>query len=301
MTEKPEEDTPPIEFDQTPTRINKTVKSSKPPKKALKIEKILLAVLVAVLLGFVLALAVNSVLNMTKDKSQEETSLDQLKENYGRITVANSKAIPYNSNVSIETADVNQKALAEGSEMTTPAGIVFTNGKKDNGNRVIVETYVDFSTFKSRDFFVMNNQLLKSSIESGKIELRVHPLPYINALSAYSSEALAITAVSQPDLAWDFMYEIIKLSTETDSGGIDPTDTLTRIETIADKLELTEVTTGAIKNGMFSSWWLSLGSETILSGAATPLIVIDGEKVNPEEVTINNTADFSKLITPGKP
>lgn len=243
------------------------------------------AVLLAVLAHFVISPALG------EQKAQSE--LDKITNAQGPVTASNTGLVTFQGQT-VENANIDQKALASGGQVTDPAGFIFTNGKASS-NRRILDIYVDFSAQTSRDFFLLNSTAIKGMVESGRVELRVHPVPTGNAYTIYSAEALAETFYTDPDKAWDFMIAIFEKSYDLNTDSSE--EVLELVVSVVEDLNISEVDAESIKNGTFASWLISVGDDPRLkTGYYPPLIYVDGQLVDSSEINLNDSDEFMKAV-----
>jgi len=195
----------------------------------------------------------------------------------GPITVANSDTVKFNGKKVDKTAP-DQLALSDdGQEAKDPASVNFgTRGKS-------VDVFVDFSDRHSRDFLSLNRNSLKSMVESGRIILRIHPVPSTNPTGMYATQAISEVAAVAPEKTWDYIGDVIKMCATPSSN---PAKTFAEA---AEASGIRGVGKLNIQSGHFASW--------IVSGAPTdkivlPAVYIDGKKSD----NTNNTTQLRKEI-----
>jgi hypothetical protein len=248
----------------------------------------ILGIIGAILLAFFMQFVVTPWITARNEVS----TLNNIAITNGPITPLNITLVTFQGQ-KIANANTSQKALAVGSVVATPAGFIFSNGKE--GNRHVVDVFLDFSSQHSRDFLLMNRNNLEALITNGLIELRLHPVPTGNALSMYSAEAIAEAFVTTPDKAWDFNLELTRLAATVDTNKAE--DIVALIEETAKEINVTGIDAASIQNGTFSSWIISVGDDTRLQKAFTPpLIYIDGKILDVSTVNVNNPDDFRKAV-----
>ncbi len=228
-----------------------------------------------------------------------ESALAGLSANRGELTAVNRDMITYEGQ-KLETANTDQKGLGVGSELTTPPAFIFTNGK-DNGDRKVLDFYFDFSDQRSRDALIFNSQTLRSMVESGQIELRLHPLFSGRAYSVYAAEAVAEVFATEPNLAWDTLLVLLRNAPALTS--VDDNNAL--VEGVVEAVQNTgvrSVNSESITNGTFAAWLLSIGNDPKLSGAVAPklpYILIEERPLSLDFNELNDQSAFKKALIRG--
>lgn len=256
-------------------------------------KKITIIFLITIVISAVLGTTSVYVLTPIKENSKAQAVLDLLSRNSGELTAVNTEITTFTGQ-NLETATIEQKSLKNGNTEYDSAVFIFNNGKNIN-DRKVLDVYIDFNSMFSRDFLALNHNSFKNLIESGKIELRVHPVPTGSAYSLYAAEALAEAFASQPDKAWDFMFELLNLSTTLDTNQF--SDILDSITEVAHNNGLKEIDGETITEGTFASWIIKVGDDKKLgTGYYPPIAYIDGKEINPNYVNFNNSDDFKQSI-----
>lgn len=239
-----------------------------------------------------LAMLIQLIINPLIAEKAARDSLTVMGNQKGSITAKNNVELTF-LDQNIDSADISQKALGIDETVVTPAAYVYSNNK-DNENKKSMHVYVDFSEQKSRDYLLINQNMLKTSIENGVLDLYVHPVASNNAFSVYSTQALATAFTVNPDKAWDYMIALLKTSATVSTN--DPNEI---IELILKDAEQTGVTIARenIESGSFVSWILTVGNDPILSNSTKiPLITINGKIIDGMTVDINNPESMQKEI-----
>lgn len=229
-------------------------------RRKLKLAVSFLAAILAVLLG-VLAWQHYS----TKGDSQ--AALDAIADSQGAITALNTDLVTYEGQ-KLESANVEQKGLAQGKELTDSPAFIFTNGKS-NPDREVLDFYFDFSDQRSRDALIANSISLRALVESGMVELRLHPLFGGRAYSVYASEAMAEIFAADSNLAWDSLMALLRNAPVLSVS--DSNDEI--IQGIVSGVEaqgVTAVDEESIRNGTFATWLISIGNDPKLNSAVAP-------------------------------
>jgi hypothetical protein len=231
-------------------------------------------------------------------KTTAEKTLSELARDHGPITAHNSSSVEFKGEgPAPATSTSNQKSLSVGSEATNPAAFVFTNGKSTAGTPV--DVYLDFSSQRSRDFIVLNGDTLQNLVESGDIQLRIHPVPTSNKFSVYSTEALAEVFEKSPERAWNYLIELMKVSAILDqSSNGDQEDTvLSAVVGSANKIGVNGITAATVKSGAFASWILTVADDSkVQNRFGLPAIYRDGSLVDQDSVDINRPDVLSKYL-----
>lgn len=226
-----------------------------------------------------------------------QSVLDDLANNSGEIAALNTDMVTF-AGQKVENTNTDQKALAEGSTETTPPAFIFSNGKSDK-DRPVMDYYLDFSDQRSRDALISNSLTLKSMLESGSIDLHVHPLLGGRAYSVYAAEALAEVFASDSEYAWDALLVLLRESAAL--AGLDDVDVMAEsIAAAVSRAGVTAVDQESIQNGTFSSWILSIGNDPALNsskGITLPHILVNEKSVDLSVEQLNDTNAFRQAIT----
>jgi len=227
-----------------------------------------------------------------------EKDLSEMFANRGPIQAENTTVFDFNIEYSEDIGEIaKQKALGS-DNAPSMATFSFTNGKTSESNQTKeLETYLDFNSQRSRDFFNQNSDSLKSLVETGKITLNVIPVPSDNPYSAYAPEALAIVFEKYPDKAWDSLKQLMKLSVVIADEGV--TDKNEIIKRIVKSINSTgaSITSKEILKGEYASWVLSVAtSEKLKTSGGIPALYLNGDLVNTDEVDILNSESLVSYI-----
>lgn len=295
MTKDKANESEDAESNEEPQEAKVITDSSNPAKSKVSVRtlKIVAAVLAAVMLigGGVLYWQ-----SYVGPQRNAQSILDNLGKNTGAIEALNTDMVTFTGQ-SVKGANTSQKALAQGSTETIPPAFIFGNGKK-NSERKVVNYYLDFSDQRSRDALIANSLTLKSMVESGSIELRVHPLLGGRAYSAYAAEALSEVFAADSEKAWPSLMALLRESAAL--AGLDDVDVMAdRITESLNRVGVTSVNRESIQNGTFSSWTLSVGNDPALSdpkGLTLPYILVNGKSLDLSVEQLNDTAAFRKAI-----
>lgn len=249
----------------------------------------IIVVIVAAGLGFGSRIAIAPIIaNHTA-----QNILNAAKSSSGPITPLNTQVKTFTGQ-KIKGANVNQKELQGGGVSATSAVFAFSNGK-DSTDRKTVDVYIDFSSAKSRDFILLNQTAFESMIKSGKIELRIHPVPTGSAFALYAPEAVAEAFSYKPSAAWNTMTELLKASSTIDTNK--PDDIVSTVVKTANKAGVSNVTKKTITGGTFSSWIVSVGDDKNLqTGYYPPIMYVNGKQISPDGVNFNNSNDITHAI-----
>lgn len=234
---------------------------------------------------------------MFEKKSAEQT-LEDIVAKHGPITAYNSSSVDFKGEGPAPSTSVsNQKSLSVGSTATNPAAFVFTNGKSSAGTPV--DVYLDFGSQRSRDFIVLNGSALRNLVESGDIQLRIHPVPTSDKFSVYSAEALAEVFVKSPDRAWSYFIELMKASAILDQSptGTQDDEVLSAVVGSSNKVGINGLTTLTVKSGAFASWILTVADDSKINNQfGLPAIYKNDELVNQDSVDINKPDTLTKYL-----
>lgn len=249
---------------------------------------------VAFLSSIPLGIGAGYVYQKTSMNKEGTRQLNNVRKTYGKITPVNTLAQVFDGQM-LENVNIDQKSLVGGANNTASesAVFIFSNGK--NSPKRSLDVFIDFDSQRSRDFMLINQSSLKSMIENGLIELRVHPVSSGSALSIYSPEALAESFLTSPEKSWNFMLSLLKLSAEVQADG--DIDILPAIEEKIKESGVTDISAESIKNGTFSSWIIAVGDDPRLdTGYYPPIIYINETIVDPDVVDFNDTDSLRRYI-----
>lgn len=227
-----------------------------------------------------------------------EKELSEMFANRAPIQAENTNVFEFNIEYSEEIGEIaKQKALGS-DNAPSMATFSFTNGKPLASNETkTLETYLDFNSQRSRDFFNQNADSLKSLVETGKIKLNIVPVPSDNPYSAYAPEALAVVFEKYPDKAWDSLKQLMKLSVVIADEGVTGKNEI--IERIVKSVNSTgaSITSKEILKGEYASWVLSVAtSEKLKTSGGVPALYLNGDLVNTDEVDILNSESLVSYI-----
>lgn len=255
--------------------------------------KISVAAMAAVLVVLVVILAWQSYFAPQRDA---QGALDRAVASRGKITALNTSLVTYKGQ-KLESANVDQKGLAESKKLTTPPAFIFTNGKK-NSDRKVVDFYFDFSDQKARDALISNSVSLQALVESGKIELRLHPLFGGRAYSMYAAESVSEVFAADPDHAWSSLMVLLRNAPVLSAS--DSNDATVKGIVSALKEEgVSAVDAESIKNGTFATWLLSIGDDPKLNSASAlklPYILLSGKQLDLSVDQLNDPDAFRRAV-----
>lgn len=215
-----------------------------------------------------------------------QKDLNQLSSQKGDITVWNDGLVSYSGD-KIDNTNTDQKALAGTDGIAVePPSFVFTNGKQTAAKTV--DIYLDFSSQKSRDTFLVNKNMLKNLVEYGTIKLKIHPVVTSDMFSTYAAESISEVSYASPTKTWDFATQIMDLSANISDKA--PDNVANEMAKIAQNLSIKLVTSDAIKNGTFSSWIYSSKNDPILNNGnfELPIIRVNDTTLDPNKVNFND-------------
>lgn len=232
------------------------------------------------------------------EKKTAEKTLEDIVAAHGSITAHNSSSVDFKGEgPAPKVSASNQKSLSVGQTATNPAAFVFNNGKSTAGTPV--DVYLDFSSQRSRDFIVLNGSALRNLVESGDIQLRIHPVPTNNKFSVYSAEALAEVFVKSPDRAWSYFLELMKASAVLDQSptGTQEDEVLSAVVGASHSVNINGLTTSTVKSGAFASWILTVADDPkIKNQFGLPAIYKNDELVDQDSVDINKPDTLTKYL-----
>jgi hypothetical protein len=231
-------------------------------------------------------------------KTSAEKTLENIADSYGPITAHNSSSVAFTGEgTPPANTTSNQISLSVGDVATTPAAFVFTNAK--SVPKKIVDVYLDFSAPRSRDFMTFNSDSLRRLVESGEVQLRIHPVPTDSKFSVYSAEALAEVFKKSPDRAWSYFLELMKASAVLDESptGDQEDEVLSAIVGATAKIGINGITVNAVKSGAFASWILTVADDPKVNNQfGLPAIYKNDAIIDQDSVDINNTDVLTKYL-----
>lgn len=269
---------------------------SKPEKKISRKRLILTGTLVMILSMGTAAGYVFGIDPLLKEHEASKT-LSEFSEKRGPLTASNTETVSFTPEGDVSSNNGEQKALTGDYESSDSAAFVFTNGKQ--GDKKQVDLYLDFGSQRSRDFLALNQTNLKLMIETGQIDLYIHPVPTQEAISIYASETIAETFATAPEKAWSVMIEMIKISASIDSSPVDESkdEILTMIASATNSVGASSVTAETIQSGTFASWILTVGDDSkVKNQFGLPAIYVDGGLLDQDSVDINDSASLKKYL-----
>lgn len=263
---------------------------SDPVRKRLKIAISMLAGLLVVslvVLGWQLYLG---------PQRDAQKALDGFAAQQGPVTAVNSEMVTFEGQ-KLEAANVDQKALAQEGVATTPPAFIFSNGK-DSESKKELHFYFDFSDQRSRDALISNSISLRALVESGQVELHLHPLFGGRAYSMYAAEALAEVFAAQEELAWDSLMVLLRNAPVL--AAVDSNEEL--LKSLVSALRGVGVSVAdeeSIANGTFATWLLSIGNDPTINGAVAPklpYILVENSPLNLSVDQLNNPDAFKRSV-----
>lgn len=270
---------------------NKKDNSSKLTKKTIAILS-----LSALLLGSGASTAYVFAVDPYLKTKQAEKELSAIFEQRGPIQPENTTVFDFNVEYTENVGDLAKQKSLGSDNAPSMSTFIFTNGKV-NENSSTLELYLDFNSQKSRDFFNLNSEALKNLVESGKITLKILPVPSQNPLSAYAPEALSLVFEKQPNKAWESLKSLFKLSVViADEKITDKNEVLERIVKAVNSTGVS-LTSDDILKGEYASWILSVAtSENLKTSGGIPALYLNGSLVNQDEIDILNSESLVKYI-----
>ena len=259
-------------------------------RRKLKLAIVLLAAVLAVLLG-VLAWQ-----TYIAPQRNAQSALDSAAASRGTITALNTSLVTY-AGQKLDSANVDQKGLAQGKKLTESPAFIFTNGKKD-ADREVLDFYFDFSDQRARDALISNSISLQALVESGTVELRLHPLFGGRAYSMYAAESLSEVFVDEPENAWSALMVLLRNAPAL--AGSDSNDEVVNGIVSALKNDgVSVVDAESIKNGTFATWLLSIGDDPKLNSATAlklPYILVGDRPLNLSVDQLNDPDAFKRAV-----
>lgn len=225
-----------------------------------------------------------------------QSALDGAAANQGAITALNTSMVTFEGQ-KIDQANVDQKGLAVGKDLTEPPAFIFTNGK-DTADRKVLNFYFDFSDQRSRDALISNSISLRALVESGQVELQLHPLFGGRAYSMYAAEALAEVFAADSNLAWESLMVLLRNAPVLSS--VDSNDEM--VKGIVSGLKnsgVSAVDEESIQNGTFATWLLSIGNDPAINGAVSPklpYILVGDRPLNLSVDQLNDPDAFKRAV-----
>lgn len=253
--------------------------------------KYIIVTIVGIILALVLAFFTNNWIAVNNAKN----AINNAKNSSGKIIAYNSEILLFTSGQVIENTNIEQKALGKNGKITRPASFIFSNGKTSE-NKKKVRAYLDFSEQRSRDFILLNKDMLKAMVEAGTIDLEIFSIPTGKAFSMFASEALAEAFVLEPSKSWDYFINLMKASAELESN-TNADDMVNRLEELAKTSNITEIDVDSILNGSFSSWLLTVSEDPFLTtGILLPEVFV-GNTALVDIINVNDSDQLRKAIT----
>lgn len=267
---------------------DETLNNSRPSRKTFILFGI--AAIAAAPLG----LGTGYLLKTKSEAKDAKNTLFNFESKRGKLQPVNTKLKVFKGQV-LEGANTEQKALTGGSNNNAEEAAVFIFGNGKENDKKIMDIYLDFDSQRSRDFLLINQTTLKSLVESGTIELRLHPVSSGSALSMYSPEALAETFVKSPDKAWSLLISTMKLSAESQANA--ELDVLEALVGKIEELNISDVTSETIQNGTFSGWIIKVGDDNKLqTGYYPPIVYLNDAVIDPDKVDFNDATTFQRYV-----
>lgn len=220
--------------------------------------------------------------------TQEQAALPPAKK---PLTVKNATAVP----LSQEQGTSGQRALSEGKKEkpTTPPALLFTSAQ-DNGRKTL-DLYLDYSSQRSRDFLLLNQTTLRELVETGELELRVHPLLSGKPLGIYSFEALSEAASTTPEAAWPLLVALAKEAPALPREEAGPALKLVARE--AKKAGAASVTEATITKGSFVGWLSTSAQDPRLGeGLPAPAVFLNDKLLDATKLNLNDGVTLRKEV-----
>lgn len=249
----------------------------------------------AVALPVALALLVFFVVQPRLAETSAQEQLDQLTDARGAIMPANRELVTFTGQ-KVESANAEQKALGSGGSATEPSGFIFTNGK--SGDKKRLDIYVDFAQQTSRDFLLLNQDVLRGLVEGGAVDLYIHPIPGGTTFSMYGPEAVAEAIYYAPEDSWNYLITVLKLSAEIQSEGLENDEIAKALAKRAKEAGIGGIDQDSIQNGTFASWLLSIGNDSkVAAGLTLPALYVDDQAVDTTQLDLNDSDALRRYIS----
>lgn len=218
--------------------------------------------------------------------------LGQVVSSSGQITAVNTNLVTFKGQ-RVENANVDQKALGNAGVATSPAGFIFGNDKGSATKKV--DVYVSLGDQRSRDFLLLNKDMLTGLLESGSARVIIHIVPTGNAFSVYSAEALAESFYTSPKASWNFLFNLSNTGSTLNADKKDEiVDSVVKTATAS---EVSGVDKNSVVNGTFASWLLSVGDDPkVAQGFSPPAVFVDDHAVDSSSVNLNDPNSLKKEI-----
>lgn len=195
-----------------------------------------------------------------------------------------------------ENVEKTYYALGLNQTQTTPASFNFST-KNVKPNAKNLDVYLDFSNQQSRDFFMINKNVLQGLVSTGQLNIRVYIIPNDNAINAYSAEALALSFSENSENSWELLYELLENSATEKS--MDADEIRENIAKKAQDVQYKNVTSEEIQKGLFSQWLLTVkDDERLYTGYSNPLLFVNNVRLDADDINFNNPETMFLLLKP---
>lgn len=269
---------------------NHSLENKKQNNAAHKLGLLQLSV-IAIIMATILAVVTQFFIVPAFNEKSANNRLEKIVSKNGSLTAVNTKIVSYNGTRVPET-NKDQKALSGNNISLNGAFFMFSNNK--NVGQKIVDLYVDLTNKQSRDFMLINENNLKSLIESGNIILRIHPVPSNNKNSLLYGEAISEAVNTTPNRSWNFLYSILK--NDIISQNSNNTDIINDIVAMAKKNGINDIDAKSIVNGTFASWLVDAGKDDKLNTGYYPPIIYVNNNLIDKNTNINDPSNFRKVV-----
>lgn len=241
---------------------------------------LLLGVSAGLLIGVVAALVLLFVVQPLQAKKVANNALENLGVERGSVVATNTELFPFEGDNPLDLK-TPQKGLGI-NKITEPPAFIFGDSGKT------LEVYADFGGQRSREFFLVNQNLLSSMISSGQLTLVVYPVVGDNPYDIYAAEAIGEAFVLAPEQAWDFFIETLKNGAEVSSRD----DILNSLTNLGIKFDI-PLDAISLNNGTLASWILSGVSHS--TGKTVPSLLLDGQSL-PDDIAITDTEALKEVL-----
>lgn len=194
-------------------------------------------------------------------------------------------------------ATVEQKALVSPSNGESAKAAVFTfTGSEPKEDGRIVDVFINFGDHQSRDFMLINEKMFTSLISSGSITFRVHPILGGSSFSVYAAHTVADSLAVEPESSFNLIFDLLRASHKASDLTDNKQVQALVVETAKDS-GFTKVKAQSLDEGRFAAWLLAVGDLPQLQNTfAPPILVVDGNKVQPESANYNNPQEVYQAI-----
>lgn len=223
------------------------------------------------------------------------TDADPVFSESGAVTALNKDIQAYEGQA-LENANAEQKALTGNALSNDYPAFVYGNGN-ENENAKEVHIYIDFADRQSRDFVLLNYNLLQSLIESGKIELYLHAVPTGDVFSIYAAEVQAEAHYFAPESSWQFLRNLLRFAEKYETEQYSVNKLAKELASLANESGVAEIDNSGIQNGTFSSWLLSIAKDPLLArGTGLPSLYVSDTSIDLTSIDLASNSEFLSIL-----